>query len=211
MQLFPQTESTFLLPGLVGDLEVLTTPIENTHAETPVGIICHPHPLHGGTMNNKVVTTLARTFKELGLRTIRFNFRGVGKSAGVFDHGDGETKDLLTIVEWSKQNFPTAPIWLAGFSFGSYVAAKAATQITAEKLVCVAPPVLNFPMQTIPPITCPWVVVQGEEDEVVSPAAVFSWVEEREPKPLLIRIEGAGHFFHGKLIELREKLVGVLL
>lgn len=206
MQSFPEKESTFLLPGPAGELEVLAANVEAANDITPIAIICHPHPLHSGTMNNKVVTTLARTFKDLNLRTVRFNFRGVGKSTGTYDQGVGECDDLITIINWVKQLFPQAPIWLAGFSFGSYIAAKVSTQIQIAQLVCVAPPVINFKMENLPPITCPWVIVQGDQDEIVSAGAVFAWAESVVHKPVIIRMPGAGHFFHGQLLELRDRL-----
>jgi alpha/beta superfamily hydrolase len=210
MQKFPENEATFLLNGPAGDLEVFATSPDGATSQTPIGIVCHPHPLHGGTMTNKVVTTLARTLKELNLRTVRFNFRGVGKSVGAFDNGKGESDDLLAIIQWVKEIYPNAPIWLAGFSFGAYIAAKMATQIPIAKLICVAPPVINFSMQDLPAITCPWIVVQGDQDEIVSAEAVFAWAENRNPKPIIIRMHGAGHFFHGQLLEMRRLLDEVL-
>jgi uncharacterized protein len=200
---FPDNEKTFLLPGPAGELEVLTTPQVTLDR---VAIICHPHPMHGGTMSNKVVTTLARTFKELGLATVRFNFRGVGKSTGAYDEGKGELDDLLAVIAWVQAACPSAIIWLAGFSFGAVIAAKAATQVSVAQLVCVAPPVMRFDIKNLPPIQCPWVVVQGDQDEVIDAQAVFDWVASVKPAPVLIRMEGAGHFFHGQLLELRKRL-----
>lgn len=205
MQIFPSTESKFIFPGTVGNLEVWTTPNENQKNAT--AIICHPHPLHGGTMTNKVVTTLARTFSELGLRTVRFNFRGVGKSEGEYDAGIGETNDLLALVKWVKTVNPQDEIWLAGFSFGGFVAARAAVQISPAQLVTVAPQVSRFIEDKLPPITVPWILVQGEQDDVVSPQEVFAWIETLNPKPVVIRMPDAGHFFHGKLTELRMELL----
>lgn len=202
--------NTTSLHGPAGKLEVaIDEPIgEERHAW---GIVCHPHPLHGGTMQNKVVTTLVKTFQYLGLTTIRFNFRGVGKSEGEFAHGIGELEDLLSVIEWVQQSNPGKTIWLAGFSFGAYVAAKAATQINIGQLVTVAPPVQDYSLETLPPILCPWILIQGERDEVVSPEAVLSWAESRYPQPTILRFPEAGHFFHGQLIELRTKLEEVLL
>ena len=208
MQVFPEIETTFLLPGPSGVLEVLVTPVEGSQ---DVAVICHPHPLFSGTMHNKVVTTLARTFKDVGMSTVRFNFRGVGKSEGVFDKGVGELDDLFAVMEWVKRVCPERVISLAGFSFGSYVAAKGAIKIPVKQLICVAPPVINFAMGNLPAITCPWVVVQGDQDDVVAPEAVFEWVEKSVHKPVLIRLDGAGHFFHGRLLELRERLEQVLI
>ncbi len=200
-----ETETHLFLQGPAGQVEA----IRGEPTEEPIGawgIVCHPHPLFGGTMHNKVVTTLVKTFQYLGLDTVRFNFRGVGKSEGTFDNGEGELNDLLAVIDWVRQSHPHRDIWLAGFSFGAYIAAKAATQVSPKKLVTVAPPVQHFPMQTLPPITCPWVLVQGELDEVVPPAAVFAWAESRDPKPVILRFPQATHFFHGQLGELRSRL-----
>lgn len=198
-------ETTELINGPAGQLEVaIDAPIGKERSA--LGIVCHPHPLYGGTMHNKVVTTLAKTFQGLGVTTIRFNFRGVGRSTGRYDNGDGELEDLLAVVDWIQQLHPKNELWLAGFSFGAYIAAKAATQLPVSKLVTVAPAVQHFPMQTLPPITCPWVLVQGELDDVVPPKEVIAWAEARDPKPIIIRFPQAGHFFHGQLVELRTSI-----
>lgn len=205
MKQFPLTETTFLLKGPTGAIETLVSPeLENTR--NVIAILCHPHPLFGGTMHNKVVTTLARTFHELNIPTVRFNFRGVGKTEGTFAEGIGETDDLLAIIQWVKETSPGKVIWLAGFSFGGFVAARAATQIPVAQLVTVAPQVSRFIETSLPPITCPWILIQGDKDEVVSAAEVYAWIDTLKIKPHLIRIAEAGHFFHGKLVELREKL-----
>lgn len=201
--MFPSTESTFLLPGPVGDIEILASPVDSAHT---TAIICHPHPLFGGTLHNKVVTTLARAFRDLGIRTLRFNFRGVGKSSGVHDEGRGELTDLLTIVAWIKQLFPNDALCLAGFSFGAYVATKAAMQISPKQLVTIAPQVSRFKGEDLALVTCPWLLVQGEQDEVVSAEEVFAWIETLPHKPKVIRMPTAGHFFHGQLLELRQLL-----
>jgi alpha/beta superfamily hydrolase len=208
MQTFPPEESTFLLPGAAGDIEIITMPHDEKRADlkNATAIICHPHPLFGGTMHNKVVTTLARVFRDLGLRSVRFNFRGVGKSSGVHDEGIGEVKDLLTIVAWIKKLFPNDAIWLAGFSFGAYVATKGAMQISPQQLVTIAPQVSRFKQDDLALVTCPWVLVQGEQDEVVSAEEVFAWIETLPHKPEVIRMPTAGHFFHGQLMELRRLL-----
>jgi len=208
MQTFPTTESTFLLPGGAGDIEVLTTPHDETHTDLKkaTAIICHPHPLFGGTMHNKVVTTLARVFRDIGLRSMRFNFRGVGKSAGTHDEGRGEVDDLLILIQWIKKLFPDEDIWLAGFSFGAYVATKAAMQVSPKQLVTIAPQVSRFKEDDLTRVTCPWLLVQGEQDEVVSAEEVFAWIETLPHKPDVIRMPTASHFFHGQLLELRRLL-----
>jgi alpha/beta superfamily hydrolase len=205
----PAKTSTQLMRGPAGKLEVVVLePVgEQRNA---LGVVCHPHPLFGGTMENKVVTTLAKTFQYLGITTVRFNFRGVGKSEGTYDHGHGELLDLLAVIEWMQQAQPHQALWLGGFSFGSYIAAKAATQIQTKQLVTIAPPVQHFPMHLLPPILCPWVLVQGEKDDIVPPQEVFNWVERREPKPIVLKFPEADHFFHGQLGELRTRLEAVL-
>lgn len=202
-------EQTQLINGPAGKLEVAIN--EATAPEHSAwGIVCHPHPLYGGTMHNKVVTTLAKTFTGMGVTTVRFNFRGVMRSEGGFDQGNGELDDLLAVIDWVQQVHIKNEIWLAGFSFGAFIAAKAATQIPVNKLVTVAPPVQHFPMQHLPPITCPWVLVQGELDDVVPPKEVFAWAEARNPRPTIIRFPQAGHFFHGQLSELRAQITAAL-
>lgn len=193
------------IQGPAGKLQsILETPKEQTH--NAVAIVCHPHPLHEGTMDNKVVTTLSRTLQSFGMPVVRFNFRGVGESEGQYGETVGELEDLFAVMDWVKEEFPNKPIWLAGFSFGSFIAAKAASQRNVEQLISVAPSVENFDFQSITQISCPWVVVQGEEDEVVDAQKVFEWLETREEKPTLIRLPGVGHFFHGKLVTLKDVL-----
>jgi len=199
------TETPLLIDGPVGKLELLVsvTPEEKNKAW---GIICHPHPLFGGTMHNKIVTTLAKAYQNMGANTVRFNFRGVMRSEGQFDQGIGELDDLLAVVNWVKEQYPQQEVWLAGFSFGAFIAATAATKLDVKKLITVAPPVQNFPMQALPPILCPWVLVQGELDDVVPPKEVLAWAESRDPTPVILRFPEAGHFFHGLLVELRVRI-----
>lgn len=204
MKSFPTEEQSFLFQGPEGDIEMLLTPA--LHAKPVTAIICHPHPLYGGTMTNKVVTTLARALSDAGVRTIRFNFRGVGKSAGVHDHGKGEVEDVIAIARWIKEISPNDALWLAGFSFGGFVAAQAATRLPVEKLVTVAPQASRFLENPLLPITIPWLIVQGELDEVVPPAEVYAWIDTLQPKPTLVKLPKAGHFFHGQLFELRRVL-----
>lgn len=209
MQHFSDFETRLLWQGPAGDVEMITTKPELEKHITVV--ICHPHPLFGGTMGNKVVTTLARTFHDKGLSTIRFNFRGVGKSAGAHDQGHGETDDVVAIATWVKANRPQDILWLAGFSFGGFVAASAATKLDATRLLTVAPQVSRFQTASLPPILCPWLVIQGEEDDVVSPTEVYAWADQQQPPPHVVRIPGAGHFFHGQLGELRRVVEEELL
>jgi alpha/beta superfamily hydrolase len=202
---FP-TEDTFsfFLPGKMGDLEILTSTPSELLKNTTV-VICHPHPLYGGTMHNKVVYTLARAFQQMGLRAVRFNYRGVGKSQGEYGEGKGETDDLLTVLNWVKQVRPNDSIWLAGFSFGGYVAARGASLWPTEQLILVAPSVCHFQFDF--PIDASLLVIQGDKDEIVPPEAVFKWAESLPHKPQVIRMHEAGHFFHGRLTELRNLIV----
>jgi len=199
-----------MIEGPAGLIEADIQAVEKPDA--PMAIICHPHPLFGGTMNNKVVTTLARTFHECGAHVVRFNFRGVGKSEGQHDEGRGEFQDLLAVYEHVRTEFPGSKLWLAGFSFGGWIATKGALQLSPEKLVLVAPMVSRLREENISALSCPWILVQGEQDEVVDPAEVFAWVNSlpENQKPVLIRLPEAGHFFHGQLQVLRERLKGVL-
>lgn len=196
--------------GPAGQLEVITREPMTMTPRRAWGIVCHPHPQHGGTMHNKVVTTLTKVFRDLGAVSVRFNFRGVGKSEGTYDNGEGELDDLLAVVDWVLQERPDHEIWLGGFSFGAYIALRAATRIPVTKLVTVAPPVNNFHLEKLPPIKSQWILVQGERDEVVPPQEVFAWAESRDPKPTIIRFPNASHFFHGELQTLHAQLVEAL-
>lgn len=202
---FPATSADFYLDGPAGQLEVTTDVPEAEIARQGTVIICHPHPVHGGTMRNKVVTMIERALRESGLATVRFNFRGVNRSAGEFDDGRGENDDLLAIIDWVRQVQPDDALWLAGFSFGSYIALNNATAQDAAALITVAPPVgrdgYGFDAIELP--TCPWLIIQGEEDEVVNAQDVFDWVETLSCEPTLIRMPETSHFFHRRLMDLR--------
>jgi alpha/beta superfamily hydrolase len=201
---FPDTAARFGLAGPAGTLEVATDLAPAGTARTATAVICHPHPLQGGTMTNKVVTTLERALRELGLVTVRFNFRGVGASQGTFDNGAGETDDALAVARWAQAARPHDELWMAGFSFGSYVATRVAGTLPVRRLVTVAPAVTKWNFRALPVPACPWLVVQGEADEIVDPQSVYDFVAATVPQPDLVRFPDTGHFFHGKLIELRS-------
>jgi alpha/beta superfamily hydrolase len=169
--------------------------------------VCHPHPLHGGTLDNKVVYTIARAYNELSVPTIRFNFRGVGASAGAFDNGEGETQDALAAIAYGRERWPGAALWLGGFSFGGAVAVRAAEVAQPSLLVTVSPAVTRFDLTQIKVPACPWLIVQGDADDVVEPQAVLNWAARLMPLPTVKLLSGAGHFFHGRLHELRETIV----
>lgn len=197
------------IPGPAGHLEaIVETP--GGSCENLIGIICHPHPLYEGTMHNKVVTTLAKVFERLGAVTIRFNFRGVGKSEGQHDYAVGELDDLRAVIAWGEEHYPNHKLLLAGFSFGAYIATKVATEVNPTALISVAPAVHHNDYQQLPEIRFPWIVVQGEQDEVVPPNKVFDWIATLSYPPKVIRMPQASHFFHGQLMPLRDRLVDAL-
>ncbi|GAB4194276.1 MAG: alpha/beta hydrolase [Wenzhouxiangellaceae bacterium] len=203
---FPESAAQVYLRGPAGRLECLTDQPEAEARQPAVAVICHPHPQHGGTMFNKVVTIIERSLRELGLRTVRFNFRGVGDSEGDYDEGHGELDDLRAVINWVRHTCPGHELWLAGFSFGSWIAAQAAAESGTRQLISIAPPVERGDFAAIHIPGCHWLVVQGDEDEVVSPQAVYDWIADAEPKPELIVMKKAGHFFHRRLMDLRGLL-----
>jgi alpha/beta superfamily hydrolase len=206
---FPVDDTAIIIPGPSGDLESIVNGSE-THPPSKVAIICHPHSLYGGTMNNKVVTTLARTFKELGFAVVRFNFRGVGKSSGTYTNGDGEADDLRAIIAWKHKTWGEQPLALAGFSFGSYVAAKVAAKIKITNLVLIAPPANHFAFTKLTRFPCPCIILQGELDEIVPATVVSEWVKTVKSPIKLINLPKATHFFHGHLGELKQQLLDQL-
>lgn len=198
----PKTTERLVVDGPAGALEVVI----NASATAPAGIalIAHPLPTEGGTLDNKVVYTLAKTFFSLGYAAVRFNFRGVGKSHGTFDEGNGETDDALAALAFAKGRFGDAHgIVLAGFSFGSFVQTRVAHRVRAERIVLIAPAVNRFPAERVPPDT---IVVHGEEDDVVPLADVFTWARPQE-LPITV-FPGCGHFFHGRLPQLQRVVAG---
>jgi alpha/beta superfamily hydrolase len=168
-----------------------------------VALICHPHPQGGGTMDNKVVQTLARAVLQLGWRSVRFNFRGVGASAGAFDEGIGEVEDALAVIAAQRVD---GPLLLAGFSFGAYVAATAAERLAAdakpERMVLVGP---STQRQVMPPVPADSIVIHGEVDDVVPLSATLQWARP-QALPVIV-FPGVGHFFHGQLGLLKSVVV----
>ncbi|HKQ31157.1 MAG TPA: alpha/beta fold hydrolase [Burkholderiales bacterium] len=203
--------STFMLPGPIGMLETLTSCPAEGVAVPATAVICHPHPLYGGTLHNKVVHTMAKTFGELGLRTVRFNFRGVGASEGSFGDAEGEVEDLLAVLAWARRERPNDQLWLAGFSFGGYVAARAAQQQPVSQLVTIAPAVNMYYFKSVQsPPNVPWLVIHGDADDLVPFAAIQEWVKRMQPPPTLVILKEAEHFFHGRLQDLRHVIVSHL-
>jgi alpha/beta superfamily hydrolase len=203
---------------LAGPAGALETRLESTgdDAVPPVfGVVCHPHSLFGGTMDNKVTHVIARAMVECGAPAFRFNFRGVGASGGAFDNGRGEVDDLAAVVAEGRRRFPAAALWLGGFSFGAFVALRAAERLAPVKLVAVAPPVARFELGSVVHPDCDWMLVQGDADDVVPSEAVLSWAaaQPHSPqgrRPRLHVLAGAGHYFHGRLHDLKPLVLDFL-
>ncbi len=196
------------ITGPAGPIEVL---IETPSAapSRAIGVICHPHPLHGGAMTNKVVHMLARAFNEAQAIAVRFNFRGVGGSAGVYDHGRGETDDALAVVGWAQERAPDLPLWLGGFSFGGAVAICASMRLDVARLITVAPAIDRVDVSSSAP-QAPWLLVQGERDELVDAQAVQQWAATLARPPRLQLLPEVDHFFHGRLNVLKDVVVSWL-
>lgn len=202
----PNRES-LTIQGPAGQLEaLLEEPKGELRAYTAV--ICHPHPQFQGTMLNKVVHTLSRAMNELGVPVVRFNFRGVGASAGEYGAGVGETEDALAVAAWALERYPGTQLCLLGFSFGAMVACRAALSTATAYLVTVAPAVSRLAgiLDGRQP-ECPWLIIQGDADEVVSCDDVVEWFNTLAPGPELTVLPDVSHFFHGRLTVLRETVV----
>ncbi len=194
------------LAGAGGAIECLVEQVESG-ASGAVAVICHPHPLYGGSMDNKVVHTVSRALHHLHISTVRFNFRGVGKSQGTHDEGRGETDDALIVADWACAELGGDELWLAGFSFGAWVALRAAARTDCAQLISIAPPVRRFAIMEEAQPACPWLIVQGSADELVSCEAVIDWVNQLQPGPELVVLPDADHFFHRALTVLKNTLI----
>lgn len=197
-------EQRTMIPGPAGALEVVMNLSDS--APRSIALVAHPHPVHGGTLDNKVVQTLAKTFAALDYVALRFNFRGAGRSEGSFDEGVGETDDALAALTFARQEFAEVaakPPVLAGFSFGSYVQTRVARTLKPERMVLVGPAVGRFPVDPVPDDT---IVIHGEEDDVVPLADVLAWARPQQ-LPVIV-FPGCGHFFHGRLAQLQRVIAG---
>lgn len=209
--MLPRSETAVLIPGPSGGLEARWWA-----ADAPTGraaVVCHPHPLHGGTMDNKVVTTLVRTFHDAGLSVLRFNFRGAGHSAGNHDQGRGEVDDLLAVLAWMHREQGVSVVSVAGFSFGAWVSAAATAcwpeTLRLDRLFLVAPPVQYPGFDGLQP-PAGTLVLMGDQDEVVDPEAMRAWANSRQFPCELMVFPGASHFFHGRLTNLKAELAARL-
>ena len=196
----PASLERVLVEGPAGAIETdLNDPGEKRRG---VALIAHPNPVQGGTKDNKVVTTLAKAFYNLGYVTARPNFRGVGASGGSHDHGVGETEDLLAVAAYLRERYALSSLVLAGFSFGSFVQTRVAKRLQAEQMVLVGPAVNRFPAETVSPHT---LVVHGEHDDVVPLNDVLDWARPQQ-LPVVV-VPGGEHFFHGRLNLLAQIVV----
>lgn len=204
VELWPES-----IAGPAGRLEAAVEIPAAAHSDA-VGVICHPHPVYHGTMNNKVVHTVSRAVNRLNRPAVRFNFRGVGESQGQYADGHGETDDTLAVIEWARDRWPAAEIWLAGFSFGAFVALRSAASAKPACLITIAPPIQRFAVADLPHPSCPWLIVQGDRDELVDSRSVSSWARGLRPPATVEVMEDTDHFFHGRLTRLRETIMGFL-
>lgn len=196
----------FLIPGKVGQLQCAVNHPDPDLFPAPTGLalVAHPHPLFGGTMENKVAQTLARTFVSLGYVTVRMNFRGVGQSEGVHDAGIGETDDMETLLQHMRQRYPDLPLVLSGFSFGTFVQSRlhqrlSAASIPVQRLVLVGAAAGKWAMPDIPADT---ILIHGELDDTIPLQAVFDWLRPQDI-PVVV-IPGADHFFHRRLPHIKK-------
>jgi alpha/beta superfamily hydrolase len=205
MTTVPAADAPLLLAGPAGRIEAaLDLPAADVPARPVVAILCHPLPTEGGTMHNKVVTMAARALRECGVATLRFNFRGVGRSEGTFDEGEGELDDLRAVAAWARTRHPDKVLWLAGFSFGAWVSLRLANELQAAALISIAPPVgRSWDFSGIEMPAAAWLVIQGDADEIVDPQAVYAWIASLPRPPQLVRMPDTTHFFHRKLMDLR--------
>ncbi|UUQ67813.1 alpha/beta hydrolase [Pseudomonas fuscovaginae UPB0736] len=202
-------ETAFFIDGPVGQLEALY--LDNPEPRG-LALICHPNPVQGGTMLNKVVSTLQRTARDAGLITLRFNYRGVGASAGSHDMGSGEVDDAEAAAQWLLAKHPNLPLTLFGFSFGGFVAATLGGRLEArgqslKHLFMVAAAVMRLRAQDRLPEGCPLTLIQPEADEVIDPQVVYDWSAALQRPHELLKVAECGHFFHGKLTDLKDLLL----
>lgn len=195
----PSTLTELSIAGPAGAIDVaLNDPAERRG----IALIAHPHPLQGGTRDNKVVTTLARAFFSLGYCAIRPNFRGVGRSEGVHDQGVGETEDLVAVAAEMRQRFGDLPLALAGFSFGAFVQTQVARRVAARRLALIAPAVNRFDAE---PVAADTLIVHGDKDDVVPLSRVLDWAQPHGVSVTVV--PGGEHFFHGRLHQLQRIVV----
>lgn len=206
----PATSEEVLLAGPAGDIECLWAAPRAPAQPQGCAIVCHPHPLYGGALSNKVAYTLASCAVKAGLQALRFNFRGVGRSGGVHDHGRGEVQDVLFLAQLLRNQFPDSKLVLAGFSFGAYVSLMAALEAEPSLLISIAPPFGKKYFADEPPArapACPWLVLHSRDDEVVAYEETAAAVRQLSPAAELVTVDGAGHFFNQRLALISDQVL----
>lgn len=201
--------ANILIDGPSGKLELALQETQDLTA--PYAVICHPHPLHGGTMNNKVVTMSAKAYEDMGCNVVRFNYRGVGQSQGEYGDNTGEVADAMAVVNWLLANRQVTSVYFAGFSFGAYIAAQAAAStqglgVEVRHVLLIAPSVLNSPFHQVTPFSIDTSIIMGDADEIVPFDEVQNWADHLYPPVEMVVMEGASHFFHGRLTELKSHI-----
>lgn len=202
-------ETPVFIDGPAGQLEALYLNLDEAKG---IALICHPNPVQGGTMLNKVISTLQRTARDAGFITLRFNYRGVGASAGSSDMGEGEVDDAQAAATWLRDKRPDLPLTLFGFSFGGFVAATLGGRLEAQgetltHLFMVAPAVMRIADANALPQKGALTVIQPETDEVVDPQLVYAWSDKLSRPHELLKVAECGHFFHGKLTDLKDLIL----
>lgn len=199
-------ETSVTIDGPVGALQGLYLPLAEARG---IALVCHPNPSEGGTMLNKVVSTLQRTARDSGLATLRFNYRGTGQSAGEHDMGSGEVDDAQAALNWLQAKHPGLPIYLMGFSFGGFVAGSLSGRlqnagVAVQQLYLVAPAVHRFAAEHSVASQGQLTIIQPEEDEIIAPEKVYQWAAGLTQPHELLKVAECGHFFHGRLVELKQ-------
>ncbi len=202
-------ETALFIDGPVGRLEALYLDVADAQG---IALLCHPNPVQGGTMMNKVVSTLQRTVRDAGFVTLRFNYRGAGQSEGSHDMGSGEVDDAQAACAWLRAKHPELPLTLLGFSFGGFVAGSLAGRLEAQgealaRLFMVAPAVMRIKAPERLPEQGVLTVIQPEADEVIDPTLVYEWSDALARPHELLKVAECGHFFHGKLTDLKDLLL----
>ncbi|MBK2296381.1 alpha/beta hydrolase [Francisella philomiragia] len=205
--------NTFFIQGKAGRIETAYDKVKDASQEV-VAVVCHPHPLYQGSMHNKVVTTISRAMKTLNIESYRFNYRGVGDSQGEYGDGVGELEDLISVCDWIRENTHFKKIILCGFSFGGAIAYMSLNKIdNVVGLITIAPAVDRFDLTKFDePKNLPWLVIQGIDDDTVNPNSVFDFTLKTVKSELtLVKMNEVGHFFHGKLIQLKDEIEKFLI
>jgi len=196
------------IQGKVGKIEIAVNNVKKIDEKNKliVFLMCSPHPLFQGTMENKVVTTVVRLCKKMGISSVRFNYRGIGKSEGKYGNIYGEIDDTISVLFWIKKNYPSYQIWLGGFSFGASIAYRVSILFPIDQLFTISPNITNSTYNSILETNVPWTVIHNDDDEIIDTKNVLKWIINHKISFHLIRLKGVSHFFHGKLIQLQNIL-----